>query len=416
MLPFRSLCVSLFICWLALTSGYAQRKADSSTDQLQQLIDAEAKARTSNDPAQVIAAAHNLTDNAEQQFKDIKTEESRSGLTSSQKKGIQARKQQLRQILGVGFNDWGASEARQQQYAEALAHFQQAEKWDPSTPGLMRNLGTAAFGLENYNESMRALNQAAQQNPSDQKAQLMLALSYFSLDKFADAARTFAPIGDLAMQDTRSAYAWAFSLARTNQPKQAGQIADTLAAQDLSPDVAFLVCQLYTATENLEHAVPCFRKLGSANPSMLRVHYEMGATLIHLDRPAEAIPELHAELQLNSSDVDAKYYLAYALLETSRREEALGLLRDVVTAQPGYSQAQYELGKTLLEDGKTVEAIEHLEIAAKLDATADYIHYQLQTAYRRAGRTEDANRELATYKQIKESHRNVGPSHESDQP
>ena len=92
------------------------------------------------------------------------------------------------------------------------------------------------------------------------------------------------------------------------------------------------------------------------------------------------------------------------------------LLRTVIAEKPDHSQAQYQLGKAMLEDGKTDEAIPHLETAAKLDPDSDYIHYQLQAAYRRARRTEDANRELAIYKQIKAAHRNTGTSHDSNTP
>src|SRR5215813_12684173 len=258
---------------------------------------------------------------------------------------------------------------------------------------------TAAFLLQDYPESARALTTVVAQDPSDQRSRLMLAMSLFSTEKFAVAASNFSAIPDAAMQDTRSAYAWAFSLARINQQQQANQIADTLAARELTPDVRMLVCQLYNLTENYEHAVPCFHKLAEENPSMLHAHFEMGATLVHLDRPADAIPELRAELKLDPQDVEAQYYLAFALLETSQKDEALSLLRTVIAEKPDHSQAQYQLGKVLLEDGKIDEAIPHLETAAKLDPNSDYIHYQLQAAYRRAGRAEDANRELAIYKQ-----------------
>jgi tetratricopeptide (TPR) repeat protein len=389
--------------------------SDTATQQLQQLIDAEQAARQSGDPAQVIAAAQRLTDLAAQQ-ETATTAGLKQHPVPAKDQQLRHREGQLRQVLSNGFNDWGTAEARQQQYQTALAHFQQAEKWDAATPGLMRNLGTAAFLLQNYQESARALTSVVAQDPNDQRSRLMLAMSFFSLEKFADAAQSFAPIGDAVMQDTRSAYAWAFSLARTNQQQQANQIIDNLAARDLAPDVRMLVCQLYNTTENYEYAVPCFRRLAEENPTMPHAHFEAGAALVHFDRPADAIPELRAELKLNPQDVEAQYYLAFALLETSQKDEALSLLRTVIAEKPDHSQAQYQLGKVLLEDGKIDEAIPHLEAAAKLDASSDYIHYQLQIAYRRAGRAEDANRELEIYKQIKASHRNTGASHENTGP
>ena len=47
------------------------------------------------------------------------------------------------------------------------------------------------------------------------------------------------------------------------------------------------------------------------------------------------------------------------------------------------------------------EAIQHLEVAARLIPQVDYVHYQLQAAYRKDARIADADRELEIYKQLK---------------
>lgn len=393
----------------ALPHIFAQ--SDAASQELQQSIDAQRAAKNSGDPIQVAATSGKLADQLTQQITKATAALSEPNLSSASTAALKSRQQQLSQLLSSTYNDWGTAEALQRQYPQALSHFQQGEKWNPDTPGLMRNLGTAAFLLQNYPESVRALTSAVEQASDDQHLRLMLAMSLFTIEKFPEAADNFSKIGDLAMQDTRSAYAWAFSLARSNQQPQANQIADNLAARELPPDVRMLVCQLYNLTENYEHAVPCFRKLAEENPSMSRVHFEIGATLVHLDRPADAIPELRAELKLNPQDIDTQYYLAFALLETSQKAEALTLLQTVIAEKPDHAQAQYHFGKAMLEDGKTQEAIQHLEIAARLEPSLDYVHYQLQIAYRRVGRNDDANRELTIYKQLKAEHRNAG-SHE----
>ena len=394
----------------------AQQAADTPTRQLQQLLDVQQAAKSTGDPGAVATSSEKLITLATQQMSMVTAARKQPGLSATKTAQLQVREQQLRQILSTSFNDWGTAEARQQQYQPALAHFQQAEKWDAATPGVMRNLGTAAYRLEDYAESARALQSVVAANPEDQRSRLMLAMSLFTIEKFPEAANQFAPIGDLAMQDPRSAFAWAYSLSQTSQQQHANEIADNLAGRDLPPDVHLLVCKLYTATENYEHALPCLRAISAQNPAMLNIHYETGATLIHMGRPTEAIPELRAELSLNSDDVDAKYNLAYALLETSGRAEALTILRSVIAESPKYSQAQYQLGKALLEDGNVAESIPYLETATKLDPAYDYAHYQLQLAYRRAGRTEDANRELQIYKEIKASSRNKGGAHDSKAP
>jgi Flp pilus assembly protein TadD len=73
----------------------------------------------------------------------------------------------------------------------------------------------------------------------------------------------------------------------------------------------------------------------------------------------------------------------------------------VVSAHPDYPNAQYELGKILLDRGQLEDALGHLEVAARLSPGADFMHYQLQAAYRKLGRTAEADRELEIYKGLK---------------
>jgi tetratricopeptide (TPR) repeat protein len=386
------------------SSKHPATVVDTATQKLQTLQNKQQEATSSGDPAAVMASSQALTTLAMQQLGELSSRIKRSS-SADERQRLKVREHQLRQILGSGFNDWATAEAREQQFDEALKHFREAERWDGSTPGLMRNLGAAAFQQERFDESARALATVVSASPEDQRSRLMLAMSLFSLERFSEAAKNFTPISDLAMQDTRTAYAWAYSLVQTNQPEQANAIADILAARDLSPDIHLLVCKLYTASENYEHAIPCFRTIIDENPEAPGVHYELGATLIHLGKPSDAIPELREELKINQSDIDAQYDLAYALSETSHKEEALSLLRSVLELNPNYPQVNYELGKVLLEVGKTEDAIGHLEAATRLNPNDEFAHYQLQVAYRRAGRIAEANRELQRYKDIKASER-----------
>jgi tetratricopeptide (TPR) repeat protein len=253
----------------------------------------------------------------------------------------------------------------------------------------MKNLGTAAFRLEEYSESVRSLSAAVMANPSDLNVRLMLAMSQFSLEQFAEAAKNFSLVSEAVLEDPRATYAWAYSLIRTNQPQHGNALAAILEGRELSPDVRLLVCKLYTASENYEQALKCLRTL-EASAESAEVHYQI-----------DAIADLKAALKIDPHDADSQYDLAFALLQTSQKEEGIAQLRSLIAVNPNYPQAQYQLGKVLLESGQIAEAIPYLEAAAKLSPKDDFVHYQLQVAYRRSGRAEDADRELKTYKELK---------------
>jgi tetratricopeptide (TPR) repeat protein len=321
----------------------------------------------------------------------------------------QVQEKRLRQILGTSYNDLGAAEARQQKYLQALVHFHEAESWSASTPGLMRNIGLAAAKVGDNVEAARALKIVVKHDPKDRVSAAILAISLFATERYADAAQVFGTLGDATLADPNMAYAWAFSLAHTNQPKQAGEILGKLTSQQMTAETLVSIGEVYNYLGDYEHALTCFRKAIQQDPSIKKAHDDAGSALIRLDRPAEAIPELQAELKLNPDEPDTQYRLSYALLQTGQEEQAIEVLRTLIAVHPDHARARYDLGKELLETGKIEEAIQNLEAAAKLDPERAYVHYQLQSAYRKAARTSDADRELQLYRQIKEHDRGRTP-------
>jgi tetratricopeptide (TPR) repeat protein len=83
----------------------------------------------------------------------------------------------------------------------------------------------------------------------------------------------------------------------------------------------------------------------------------------------------------------------------------VALLRQVVKAMPDYEPAYFELGRALLQQDDTNGAIESLEAAKKMAPEHDAVYFQLSQAYRRAGRAQEAGRELAAYQKLIEANR-----------
>ena len=322
---------------------------------------------------------------------------------------LRSAEAQLRTMLRNGYNDLGTAEARQQDYAQALHDFKQAERFGDASPSLLHNIAIAAYRLNDSAEVARALTEyfGSTPTPQDPRARLMLAMANFDLGHFGEAAHDFHAAGDAALSDPRTTYSYALSLARSGQAQEANGFADRLVASaNLPPDKLALVCNVYFIAENYESSRSCYMNAAQQDPALPRAHYFVGESLIHLDRPAEAIPALQAELALSPGEPNVESSLAFALSQTGHKDEAMTLLEKTVAAHPENAESQYQLGKLLAEQGKTAEAIPHLEASVQRDAGKDYAHYQLATALRKAGRTADAEREFAVYRQIKDQHRN----------
>ena len=335
------------------------------------------------------------------------------------------REDELREILSSALNDLGAVEARQEQFALALSHFQEAEKWNSETSGLLRNIGMAAARLSDYKETVRTLRPLVAASPSDNVARSMLALALFSTNAFQEAVKIFAPLGDSVLQQPELAYAWASSLVHINQFPKAASLLDKMQQRPLTPETLILVAQAWSQMGNYPKTVEACHQALLGKPQLPRAHYIAGLALIHQDRPAEAAQEFRSELQLSPQDTDAQFHLAFVLLQMSQNAEAGQLLRNVLAHSPEHPEANYEFGKELMSEGKSADAIPYLETAARLKPQFEPVHYQLQSAYRASGRKEDADREAKIYKDLKAKSRNItlppprgqaGDSASDDQP
>jgi len=331
----------------------------------------------------------------------------RAGLSEETRKAAEAEETRLRAILGASFSDLATSQAIRRDYSVALEHYQEAERWNAAVPGLLRSLGVAAFRSQNYQECVRALGKVLADNSSDTAARAMLGSAYFAVENYREAARTIAPLGDRAVHDGTLGYAWAYSLSRLGDVKQATQILQEYEKSGLSSEAILLVGKLWTDMADYSRAVGSFHRALERDPSLVRAHYFAGLAQLHWDHMDEAISEFNAALQLAPDDPDAKIGLGYVYLQQAKRTEAMELFRSVIASNPENGNAHYQLGKLLLDGGSVKDAVAQLEEAARELPQTDYVHYQLQAAYRKESRTADADRELQIYKELKAKNREL---------
>jgi tetratricopeptide (TPR) repeat protein len=328
-----------------------------------------------------------------------------NNLTPEQRTAVEAEENELRAILGLAFNDLGTSEAIRREYPRALGYYQQAERWDSTLPGLEKNLGQCAFRAEDYPEAIRGLSKALEQEPGKAAPRAQLGMSYFATNQYAQAARTFAPLGARGMHDSETGYAWAASLAHTGDMKNASEVLVAFESEPRPDDTQLLIGQLWTEIGDYARAISTLQRSLASNSSLAKAHFYSGLAYIRWEHWPEAAKEFQAELNLSPGDPDAQYHLGFVYMQQSKTDEAATLFRQVVAAHPNYFNAQYQLGKILLDRGQASDAVGYLEAAARLQPQTDYLHYQLQAAYRKENRIADADRELEIYKQIKAASR-----------
>jgi tetratricopeptide (TPR) repeat protein len=151
----------------------------------------------------------------------------------------------LETVLGASLNDLATAEALQEKYQEAFNHYREAARWDRQIPGLDRNLGLAAYFVNDYGEAIRLLKKTVNAAPHDEHARAVLGLAYFAKEDFAKAVRTIAPIAERAQQDPQLGSAWAKSLDEIGNKRGAARVHHQLGlallkSQDVSEGVRHL--------------------------------------------------------------------------------------------------------------------------------------------------------------------------------
>jgi tetratricopeptide (TPR) repeat protein len=187
--------------------------------------------------------------------------------------------------------------------------------------------------------------------------------------------------------------------------KESAAVAERVEKEQLAPEHLLLLAQLWTDLGDSDHAVADYRRALAIDPALRYAHYKAGLVWLRSGKPADAQKEFEAELAIYPDDANSRYNLGFAHLQQGHNDPAREMFESVIARDPNHANAQYQLGKMLLDGGQNKSAIEHLEAAARLSPEIDYIHYQLQVAYRKDNRLADADRELQIYKDVKARNR-----------
>lgn len=342
--------------------------------------------------------------------KQLKAEQ--VALTPQETAEIKKLKLQLSEILAQAFHNLGVIAAQQSDTEEALAKFAAAAEWKADFPGLDRNWGIIAFRANRFDKAAAPLARHLKTHPEDALARRMLGVSYYLTRNYKQTVETLKPIETNLTQDAELAYFYGISLVSLDRQPEAAIVFTRLAGQNpKSAQARFYAAQGLVLVGDYERAVKEFRAVAALDASIPQAHYNAGQSLIRLNRLDEAEKEFRQELLINPNDELSKYSVAYSLLERKiNTDEAISLLKEAISTRPDYADARYQLGKALIEKGDFKEAVEHLETAARNEPKKDYIHYQLSIAYRRLSRLADADRELKTFRELKDANRREKPS------
>lgn len=342
---------------------------------------------------------------------------------------VQLHYERAQRALGEGRSETAAQE------------FQEILKLDPKKAEAHANLGVIAYQQRRYSEAAQAFSAALKLSPSLWDAKAFLGLAQLRLGEREQAQRLLE--GSFRhIQNRELRLEAGMALIQMNQESnaldRAVEIISALEkASPENPDVLYLAYRTYSdlaahAVSSLVQRAPDsarmhqilaqaaflqndvsgsvveYRKALQANGEAAGLHYELGRTLLASSQEEsvrdEAQKEFEAELARNPTNANAEYGLGEIDSLRSNWQRAADHYSRALAWQPDYADAHLALAKSLAYLDRGGEALPHLLAAARLDPDNEVVHHRLAQAYQKAGQTQEAEREMAVFRKLRNSH------------
>ena len=320
--------------------------------------------------------------------------------------------------------------------SRAILALEKLVKLKPAIAELHANLGTAYYFSERYGDAAREYRQALKLKPGLTNAHYFLGASLAESGDCEQALpyleRDYPRATDPPLKRTLGTDAVRCEMA-LDQPDQAADALRSLSRLfPNDPELLYLCGHVYSelatqASERLLQTAPGsyqahlfnaevlemqgklddaaaeYRKVLSLNPHLPGIHYRLGRLLLAgSDDPGkltQARHEFEEELKIDPYNASAEYELGDMSLQARQWDDAIEHFRRAAELEPRFTDALIGLGKALVSAGRVQDAVLPLEEAVKADPDNANAHYQLSFVYRRLGQDQDAERELAAYRQ-----------------
>jgi len=332
---------------------------------------------------------------------------------------------------------------RENQPQLAIPELAKAVQIDPDNINAQANLGVLLFFQNRPSEAIPHLRAAVEKQAGLTKIQGILGIAEAHTGDVnrarEDLSAVFPQIGDIPFKLQVGLELVSLETASGDLPQAAQVLTELQKVAPKNPEVLYASYRTYsdqatssmislalTAPESAQvhqlmahellrrgdtnGAIQQFRKAIALDPNLPGIHYEL-AEVLHTSEAsaaqAEAESEYHAALTQNPNDEKTLLELGRMTAQRGDTQQARSYFERSIQVQPDNAEAKVELSKLLLDEKDAARVKKLLEEAVAEDPSNMVAHYRLATIYRKAGRMEDAHREVEVYKKLRDTHDNL---------
>jgi tetratricopeptide (TPR) repeat protein len=305
---------------------------------------------------------------------------------------------QIQPSWAEGWFYLGASLYEIERFAESQKAFEHAADLAADNGTVWAFLGLCEYQRQDYEKSRAHILKGEQLGLGDDKQFISsirnhAAMMYMRQGKFGAAMEQLQPLaafGDDSPATIENIGISALGLAYVppNVPADKRMLIDSAGRA------------WWTLSRQSGDARALFEQLVKAYPSEPGVHYLYGLYL-EKTQPDAALREFRRELQIRPSHVPARLQAAVIEMKTGGAEDAVEIALEAVKLEPANPYCYVALGRSYLSLEEPAKAAQALEAAVKLAPEDRQPHLYLAQAYRKLGRTADAEKEQAEFARLK---------------
>ncbi len=291
--------------------------------------------------------------------------------------------------------------AREEKYAEAVPAYRKALALNPRLPGLQLNLGLAEFKQGHFEAALAPLRAASTADPGTEQARTLLGMSYYGARRFSEAIKILRPLSsaDPGNMELRQVLAQSclkardYSCATTEFHHIVEQNPNSAAAHLLMAEALDGLKEHDQALAELQAAA----KISAHEPNL---HFEIGYVYWEQHHYDDAQAEFEIELANDPANAEALAYLGDIALQRNDLDKAASWLEKATQQAGDLRFAFLELATVRMQQQQYPDAVKALRRAIGLDPKQSDAYYRLGRAYQAMGRTAEAEREFAKFREL----------------
>ncbi len=278
----------------------------------------------------------------------------------------------------------------------AIERFNAALAKDPELYGAWQDLGLVYVKLNRWEEAAATFAELAKRQSNSVEAAYLGALSLYNLRRMpeAEAEARRALRLNAGFADARTLLG---VILAAKQGGSAEAIESLTQAIELQPNnfdanlylgrLLYADAKYVSSAKNLEAAV----KIAPAN---LEARFFFGTVLEALGESDKALAEYQEIVRLDSSSFFGQVGTGTLFVKQGKLDEAIAALTGALKAEPNSFEANWALGRAYMLKESFTEAEEALRRAVAVQPKRTDARYQWAIALRRLGRAEEAKREF----------------------